>query len=508
MHSRTRKVKCDETKPECNRCSRFGTACRYSYAPPHETPVSRAQRLRNTAFAPIKPRIPALITQEPSNSIPGDESERRYFQLFHERLAYDISGYFESPFWTRVIPQECHHEPAIRHAILALSALCKASASKIETVDANNKHLDFALVQQSKAISSFRKSLSEGRPLRTQVRLALMASLLFGSFESFHGNSETASQQISSGLNILGQLEKHKVNRTNQNITFVDPELGLSLSRLQLQMESFLAMNPMTDHLPTGADDVEFIEDFPNRFAALSEALPFAVRISINTLRHMRKASRCGNIKSFQETLERERDSVSTSLDQWNKAFRPILLKIQASQNTASRAYLSVCFLQTTLVAFETILATTSAKKEIIYDRFTEQFRRIVSSCRHALEIDREIRTLDSIRAQFSIGWIMMLYYVATRCRDSLIRRDAIAILREFPSKNGIWDSLQAAKAAEWIANIEEKGSAGIIPIPEAARVRMNSLKAISHENGIDVECIQGPSDGISKLRMANLVLS
>jgi hypothetical protein len=106
------------------------------------------------------------------------------------------------------------------------------------------------------------------------------------------------------------------------------------------------------------------------------------------------------------------------------------------------------------------------------------------------------------------MGLIMTLYYVATRCRDSLIRRDAIAILREFPCKNGIWDSLQAAKVAEWIVNIEEEGSAGNIPIPEAARVRMNSLKVISQDAGIDVECIQGSPDGISKLRMANLVLS
>lgn len=503
-YSRTRKVKCDEAKPECIRCSKFGTACRY--APLYDTPCRKPKPLHSNTFVAIKPRLAALLIREPSNSIPGDESERRYFDLYREKLAYDLCGYFESPFWTHLIPQECHHEPAVRHAIFALSALYKASASKIDALDSNNEHLDFALVQQSKAISFFRKSLSGGRP---QVRLALMASLLFGSFESFHGNLETASRQIYSGLNILGQWQKNKVNRqSSQGVAIVDPELGVALSRLQLQFESFLAMNPMNDNPIFEAENEEFVEDIPFRFITLSEAFPFAIRIAIGTLRYMRKASRYGNDESFNGSLERERDSLGASIDQWKKAFRPIFLETETQQNTANRDYLGVFQLHTCISAFDIILQTALAKEERIFDRFTEQFRRIVSLCRRLLEIDQELRTLDGLRAQFGMGLIMTLYYVATRCRDSLIRWDAIDTLREWPRMNGIWDSLQTAKVAEWIVKVEEEESAGNTPIPEGARVRMNSLKVVAKGGGIDVECMQGSSDGVSKLRMANLVLS
>jgi hypothetical protein len=34
-----------------------------------------------------------------------------------------FSGIFDPSFWTRLVPQATHHEPAIRHAGIALGAL-------------------------------------------------------------------------------------------------------------------------------------------------------------------------------------------------------------------------------------------------------------------------------------------------------------------------------------------------------------------------------------------------
>jgi hypothetical protein len=78
----------------------------------------------------------------------------------------------------------------------------------------------------------------------------------------------------------------------------------------------------------------------------------------------------------------------------------------------------------------------------------------------------------------------MSIYVVATRCREPFIRRDAIAPLREWPSKNGIWDSLHIAQVAEWIMGIEEEVARGSNNIPEEARVRMSSLKVTTRRGG------------------------
>jgi hypothetical protein len=66
----------------------------------------------------------------------------------------------------------------------------------------------------------------------------------------------------------------------------------------------------------------------------------------------------------------------------------------------------------------------------------------------------------------------MALYYKATRCGDPSIRREAAVILRERPSKNGVWDSLQAAQGAEWIIGIEDEKACGNNNISEDARER------------------------------------
>ena len=74
--------------------------------------------------------------------------------------------------------------------------------------------------------------------------------------------------------------------------------------------------------------------------------------------------------------------------------------------------------------------------------------------------------------SQFGLGLAMALYYKATRCGDPSIRREAAVILRERPSKNGVWDSLQAAQGAEWIIGIEDEKACGNNNISEDARER------------------------------------
>jgi hypothetical protein len=363
---------------------------------------------------------------------------------------------------------------------------------------ANDEHLDFALVQHSKAIGSFRRSLSEEY---RQVRLSLMASMLFGCFESFYGNWETASLQISSGLRLLRQWERARRSKGKPASAreAIDPQLGATLARLDLQMESYLALHPMNDNPVTELESIPLNHTYPARFTKLAEAFPLALELSTSGVRHTRNAFRSLNLGCNQDALERERDYIHNYVRQWKKAFRPILLERETGQHQGNRDIFGILQLYACVLGFEVLLVTGLSKEEIIHDRYTEQFRQIVSVCRRLFEIDRDwdrrSRQANYLKAQFGLGVTMSIYIVATRCREPVLRRDAIATLREWPSKNGIWDSLHAAQVAEWIMGIEEEMACGDNNIPEEARVRMSSLKVITKREGIDVECIQGHSD-------------
>ncbi len=427
--------------------------------------------------------------------------EGRYFRLFHEKLAFDLSGHFETPFWTRLIPQHCHHEPAIKHAIFALSALYKSAiSSKTHTVNLDDEHVKFALVKQSQAISSMRKTLSSGQP---QMRLALVASLLFSCFESFHGDWETATQQVYSGLNILKRLSEDERRDVTNGLDDIDHEVGLTLRRLELQILSFLAMNPMLEHPFIDLDVEEIILDVPDQFTSFNEAFTAATSLAVSILRHSRISARCGDDSGCRDLIAQQQKYLQGKMDQWNKAYEPIFLEV--CQNTVGREYLGVLQLRICIWKCEIIIATSMSNTEVVFDSFTAQFQRITHFARHVLQKDREIRESNGLRLQYGMGLIMALFYTATRCRDFSVRREAIAILREWPSTNGIWHSLQAAKIAEWIVSIEEKCCGGLELIPGDCRVKMESLKVSLQKGVIAVECMQSSVNGVLELQKAKL---
>lgn len=427
--------------------------------------------------------------------------EGRYFQLFHEKLAFDLSGYVEAPFWTRLIPQQCHHQPAIKHAILALSALYKSAlSSKTHTVDFYDRHVDFALVQQSRAIRSLRKRLSSERP---QIRLALVVSLLFSCFEGFQGDWETATQQVYSGLNILKQLNEDGERHATNGIADVDLEVGLTLRRLMLQILAYLAINPMLEHPINDLNVEEIMLDMPDQFTTFNEAFTAATNLAVSVLRHSRTSARCGDNLGLRDLIAQQQQCLQGLIDQWNKAYEPMFLEV--CQNTVGREYLGVLQLRICVWKCEIIIATSMSNTELVFDSFTAQFQRITHFARHILQKDQEIRESDGSRLQYGMGLIMALFYTATRCRDFSVRSEAIAILRQWPCTNGIWHSLQAAKVAEWIANLEEKRCNGLKVIPDDCRVKMQSLKVSFQQGMITVDCMQSSGDGVLESRKANL---
>jgi hypothetical protein len=152
--SRIRRVKCDETKPACNRCTSTGRKCEgYSVSAPSRG-NSRSPPTQNQAHA--SETLCSLSLYRLSSEIPGDEIERRSFYYLRERAIYDISGYFESEFWDRLGLQISHTEPTVRHALLALSSLCETYESKSINQDLTNDrdqfHIQFELQQYSKAV--------------------------------------------------------------------------------------------------------------------------------------------------------------------------------------------------------------------------------------------------------------------------------------------------------------------------------------------------------------------
>jgi hypothetical protein len=191
-------VKCDETKPACLRCQKFGRICD-GYAP---------EPSQHRGLVPLQPLIPSASLYGPSLNIHTSEDEARYFDFFTERTAHELSGFFDSTFWSRLVLQESRNVPAIRHAVIALGALNKSLESapgpdlKVNVIQSIDKmHHEHAVSQHLKAIQALNYYISSSDS--PQLRNALIACLLFVCFETFQGSYASSVQQTYGGLKIL-----------------------------------------------------------------------------------------------------------------------------------------------------------------------------------------------------------------------------------------------------------------------------------------------------------------
>ncbi|CZR60948.1 uncharacterized protein PAC_10844 [Phialocephala subalpina] len=190
-------VKCDETKPECLRCQKFGRRCD-GYLEPSQS----------RGLIQLQPRIPSATLYSPTTSIHTTEEESRYFQTFSERTAHELSGFFDSTFWTRLVLQESHNVAPIRHAVIALGALTKSLESapgpglKVNVIQSTDpKHHEMAVLSHLRAIGELNHYISSSKS--PQIRYALIACLLFVCFETFQGSYASSVQQTYGGLKIL-----------------------------------------------------------------------------------------------------------------------------------------------------------------------------------------------------------------------------------------------------------------------------------------------------------------
>ena len=94
----------------------------------------------------------------------------------------------------------------------------------------------------------------------------------------------------------------------------------------------------------------------------------------------------------------------------------------------------------------------------MIYDDYRQDFEFIVSQCTKLLDIDTKDGAMSQQLFGLHLGYIPPLFFTATRCRDPVIRRQAITVLHDSRRRERVWDSCAAARVAERVMTIEERG--------------------------------------------------
>ncbi|KUJ24547.1 uncharacterized protein LY89DRAFT_634700 [Mollisia scopiformis] len=537
---KTRRVKCDEAKPHCNRCRKFGVECDGypSLAPKTRTKKALIVPKQDQV---LMPRPPALTRLLPSASA-GYQSEIEYlcFKTFQERAATELSGYFDTNIWRRTILQVCHEEEFARHAVVAIGAL----HTTMELVQSNvysspssevlnslgTTHHRVALLHYDRALKLMGELTL--RDEESALRCVLLSCLLTTCFENYIGNQDNALAAAQKGVDVLTEclttiewckpVEDLKRIQT-RILDDSDNDLLSTFARLEASIIMFDHNRRSPRKLePLRLQNFPPFPDFPDHFKDVREARMYTDVLARKALiwrdANLQKwnysnldfgtvdtEDKSWRIEQFSRRAQREFQHCVKCKGQWVKAFIPFY---EATRSfPGSKEYLGASILMIQYVSTNLMTHLPGQNLETYYDRFREDMGTLVDLSRELLE-SYPVTTSRKAVYTFDDAVVMGLFLVATRSRDGNLRRQAIHLLVKYPRREGLWDGTMASTVASWLMNQEEKGIKVGDFVPEAARLRIVMLNPKFAERYVTVRCSELLDGSSERIEMPDVVLT
>ncbi|RHZ58283.1 hypothetical protein CDV55_106121 [Aspergillus turcosus] len=370
-----------------------------------------------------------------------------------------MSGSFFSEFWSGFVLQASMSEPAVRHAILALSSVHRQGILNDDGLKAGDEE-KVTLTRYSKAINYLQPHFKTKD--RTAFRIALTVCVLFITLELLRGHFESAQIHLQQGLNLLeasGVLKRKAHLLVGPSQEYVDDWIVQALSRLHIQLE-------LLKQVHRGSSlrlQIPFLECKSSTFPSVKEAWSWLHHLmgAVFQLNGEVREQFCQDSSPPAQLLQRQQ-SIHENLTQWLNTYNST---IQAMKGRMPKDQMLIYKLVRRYHIMTTIMATTCLYPgdEMIFDLHTDQFLEIITMM---ADLWRFLSTYFASRSRpgqfcmsLSIGdmaWIAPLYYTAIKCRVHRIRLHAIRLLETSLHREGFWDSQILAFVARKVMEIEE----------------------------------------------------
>lgn len=396
------------------------------------------------------------------------------FHFFRTHVAAQAAGAFDLSFWTVDLMQATLLHPAIWHATAAVAAMHKRYSIPF-TADAQaarDRHYSLALNQYNASIRHLVGIAGcEGDPSPVDKEALLMASVLFTGLCSLRGDHRQAFVHMRNGLRLFHQWrpwESRSQPRAPGGVLPIDSLITL-FNRLDSQ-----ALNLMDDAMrATWEPNVYPRQTLTTPFTSATEAY-FEFELLFNGLLELMQRREFLSMEIVPNPLHKVRDSYRGSFHVWAAKFS----NFQASPFVKPADENAILSLRIWQLTAQIALDLDVTNIGMCWDEFHAQFERIVDLTEQLLGNQYAGSQADARpRApvfSFAAQTCEPLYLVAESCRNSVTRRRAIELLRRWPRREGLWDSVLAATVGEAIMLREESGA-------EADRLC-----------GGDCECVKG----------------
>ncbi|KAL8396347.1 hypothetical protein RB594_004668 [Gaeumannomyces avenae] len=420
-----RKVKCDEQRPACVRCTSTGRSCDGYEGPRGRSPAAAdgAVAVSHRPHAKLAPRTAVWLVTGPRLS----EPESRSFQHYQEVTAPEYSRVCDDFFWRGAVMVLGQTQPAVQHALIAVS-----SVHEQFHLAAAGPSIAFATRQYNTAIRHMisKSAVDDER----ETGAILVVSILFATLEFLLGNHVIAIEHCRHAVLIFNGMR------------FVSPWMRKNLLpfvRRATTYPLFLAGHVNYEPLPALVDDFGGALS-RTTFQTLDEAREVLHGLASQATRllHLANPFRIGSRRAepIPESLRAEHHAALAALDRWSEMFAIFrALPRGASPPRQQREDWCVDPLTELQMRALTARAWLAAHYnldagELAFDDHMDDFRRINDLARSMVQrkncsSDGDQQNHQSTRFRFDVGVMPPLYFTVRWCRDLAVRLDALRLL-------------------------------------------------------------------------------
>ncbi|KAI0858856.1 hypothetical protein F4860DRAFT_287529 [Xylaria cubensis] len=440
---KTRKVKCSEEQPFCQRCITSGRKCG-GYNVPRAwlfEPNQARARLSDTAIERVERSPSTTYSHLPS------AHDRRSFDLYIDQTVPLLSAYFGYSFWAQTLPKIAFHEPVVMRMILATSSL-------IESTELQDLVLEDNKAYQSNYRNVMARMTCKQPPSTVYV---LMICVLLACCEFFRGNYVVGMNHITSGARILDEwfnttYRKGKADLAEANLILTEvaplfasilkkaPTYGVPVS---LASEMGLKLSPSLE-LPY----------VPKAFSSIHQA-----RHTLDGLIHLTVKLidvHCEDISSNGPLVPQ----LKTTVASYGEALKSFEAQLPSTKKHQLAMWLYL--FRAHHEVLNVILSTYPVNhlSQTCYMQYTPNFALIIDRYKKmwpGFELFRASN--NSYGPQWHAGFIPPLFFVATKCVDREIQSEAISYLQSLRLQEKSWNSCVAASIAARLVHLQERST-------------------------------------------------
>jgi hypothetical protein len=484
---------------------------------------------KDDTIIPLPARVSFLI---------ASQAEKECFDWFKYRTLMKLPASFRSHFWTTLLLQASFGEPAVLHAVLALSSIHRGVALNGGCQEQNNDVVDkveqLTLQHYLKAIRHLQPHFATRD--RASFRVALIACVVFVSLDFLRGHFAAAQIHLQNGLKLLGEM--HSLSGKNQELLFlgpcsegVDEWIVEAFSRLNIQVELFKYFHPHPFLLLQSFEPGPPSPTFSTFKMAWHELDGLLNKIFYLTKQSREHEAEHTSVHQPLELLDRQQ-RVRTELARWLATYEASREVLRGNLSLGGRltveeeqAYQGIRIYHTMMTIMAEMCLCPS--DEGAFDSLTNMFVHMIRQQVDLWIIDSTMypsgapqgHIFDISRSTIDLGVIAPLHYVAVKCRVHRIRLQAIRLLETIFSREGIWDGKIAACVSRKVMEIEEKDyyknidtaddfplssypsarDLSLSPLPESYRIRdlevvllgepMDKVLLFCKQRGDDMNC-------------------